>query len=200
MRFSFINLVAFTAIVLLAAALLSCGCSEDGTDFCLTALTEIDSIEKAADNRLKVMDFSNADDIFLSQMGASENQYREAIDELYNLGETPCLSGFSYEARVKSLQFKIDFLDVTSALIEADSKAGAIFQTSTPEFRKGLIEVLNDYENIRQRIIFLRIMGGDIDTTLLNPEFTGIIEVVDGKLAQILESVDSKVSFLREYK
>lgn len=200
MRFSLSALVALTAFILVAGALFSSGCLEDDASACNSTMLEIDSLEKKADNRLKVMDFSSVDEILRSQIRASQDQYREVIDMVYDLGPSPCLSGFAYENRVKSLQLKIDFLDIATAMIEADGKAEAIFHTSTPEFRKGLIEVMNDYENIRQRIVFLRIMGNDIDTTLLSPEYTGVIEIVDGKASGMLESVDNKLSFLREYR
>ncbi len=187
-------------LILLFAAALSPGCSSNDTESCNATLAELDSIEKSADGRLKIMDFSNTDEIFSSQLAASKSQYRDAIDLLYSLGPSPCLSGFAYETRVKSLQLKIDFLDVYSAMYENDQKAGRIFHTTTPEFRKGLVEVMDEYENIRQRILFLQVLGRDIDRTLLDPQFTGTIGTVRGELDMRLDSVEAKISFLMEYR
>lgn len=199
MRFRFRFLLTVTAVLLLAAASVSSGCSS-GEDSCNATLVEIDTIEKAADDRLKIMDFSNRDEIFSSQLTASENQYRDAIDLLYALGPSPCLSGYAYEARIKSLQVKIDFLDIYSAMDDNDKKSEEIFQTSTPKFREGLIEVMDEYENIRQRILFLRVMAGDVDRTLLDPASAGTLALIRGELDMMLDSVISKMSFLREYR
>ncbi len=194
------NIILYALILcILVTASLSSGCSSEESSYNAT-LDEIDSIEKAADNRLTMMDFTASDEIFYSQLSASESQYRNAIDQLYALGPTPGLSGFAYETRVKSLQLKIDFLDLYSAMLENDRKAEEIFQTSTPKFREGLVEVMDEYENIRQRILFLRVMAGDIDRNLLDPEFAGMIGIVRGELEIMLESVDSKMSFLMEYR
>ncbi|MBN1431390.1 MAG: hypothetical protein JW931_01295 [Methanomicrobiaceae archaeon] len=194
------NIILYVLVLcILVTASLSSGCSSEESSYNAT-LDEIDSIEKAADDRVKIMDFTASDEIFYSQLSASESQYHDAIDQLYAIGPTPGLSGFAYETRVKSLQLKIDFLDLYSAMLDNDRRAEEIFQTSTPKFREGLIEVMDEYENIRQRILFLRVMAGDIDRNLLNPEFAGMIGIVRGELELMLESVDSKISFLMEYR
>ena len=199
MRSSFSFFLPLIAVVILVAVSLSSGCSSQD-EVNNATLGEINSIEKAADNRLVSMDFTNRDEIFNSQLEASESQYKETIDMLYVLGPTFYLEGYGYEARIKSLQFKIDFLDVCSEMAAADEEAEAIFRTSTPEFRKGLVEVMNDYQNIRQRILFLQVMGGDIDQSLIGPDFTRAIKAIQGELDAMLESVDSKISFLAEYR
>lgn len=199
MRSSFSVFLPLIAVVILVAVSLSSGCSSQD-EVNNATLGEINSIEKAADNRLVSMDFTTRDEIFNSQLEASESQYKEAIDMLYGLGPTFYLEGYGYEARIKSLQFKIDFLDVCSEMAAADEEAEAIFRTSTPEFRKGLVEVMNDYQNIRQRILFLQVMGGDIDQSLIGSDFTRAINAIRGELDAMLESVDSKISFLAEYR
>lgn len=199
MRSSFKFFLQLAAVILLVAVSISSGCSSE-EDADNATLKQIDSLEKAADNRLLVMDFSSPDEIFYSQVTASEEQYKEAIDMLYTLGPTFTLNGFSYEARLKSLQFKADFLDVLNAISETDEKAENIFKTSTPEFREGLIEVIDDYENIRGRILFLQVMGRDIDKTLIDSEYTKVLSTIRSELDLMLDSVDSKISFLMEYR
>ncbi len=183
----------------MVAVSISSGCSSQD-EVNNATLGEINSIEKLADNRLIAIDFTTQDEIFYSQLGASETQYKEALDKLYALGPTFYLEGYGYEARIKSLQFKIDFLDVCSELAAVDDEAEAIFQTSTPEFRTGLVEVLNDYQNIRQRILFLQVMGGDIDKNLISSDYTQAIGVIRGELDAMLESLNSNISFLEEYR
>lgn len=181
------------------AAVLSPGCSSD-EDSCTAVLDEVASQEKSADSRMKTMDFDSWDDIFISQITASKNQYKDALDALYALGPSPCLSGYAYETRVKSLQLKIDFLDVVVSLSENDKKAEQIFQTTTPGFRKGLVEVMDEYANLRERIQFLTVMSGDIDRSLLDPQFETMPSFVRDKLAIMLESVDARITFLAEYR
>ena len=199
MRSSFSNFLPLIAVIILVAVSISSGCSSQDEANNAT-LGEINSIEKLADNRLIAMDFTTQDEIFYSQLQASEDQYKEALDMLYGLGPTFYLEGYGYEARVKSLQFKIDFLDVCSELAAADEDAEAIFQTSTPEFRAGLVEALNDYQNIRQRILFLQVMGGDIDKNLIGSDYIKAISIIRGELDVMLESVDSRISFLAKYR
>ncbi|WP_421910069.1 hypothetical protein [Methanolacinia petrolearia] len=199
MRSSFSTFLPLIAVIIMVAVSISSGCSSQD-EVNNATLGEINSIEKLADNRLIAIDFTTQDEIFYSQLGASETQYKEALDKLYALGPTFYLEGYGYEARIKSLQFKIDFLDVCSELAAVDDEAEAIFQTSTPEFRTGLVEVLNDYQNIRQRILFLQVMGGDIDKNLISSDYTQAIGVIRGELDAMLESLNSNISFLEEYR
>lgn len=193
------RLLTFLVIAVMIAAVLSPGCSSD-EDSCTAVLDEVASQEKSADSRMKTMDFDSWDDIFISQITASKNQYKDALDALYALGPSPCLSGYAYETRVKSLQLKIDFLDVVVSLSENDKKAEQIFQTTTPGFRKGLVEVMDEYANLRERIQFLTVMSGDIDRSLLDPQFETMPSFVRDKLAIMLESVDARITFLAEYR
>ena len=191
------KIVVISCILLVLA--FSAGCSSE-EDSCAEVLSGIDQLESSADGRVKTMDFSSSDEFLLSQVEASGNQYRDAMDGLIALGPSSCLSGYAYEVRLKSLQLKIDFLDVFSELNENDNKAVSIFQTSTPEFRKGLVEVLDEYSNIRERILYLDVFALGIDTTLLSPQYADMIPIVTGELDTMLNSVDYKISFLSEYR
>lgn len=186
-------------VLLILFFVLTTGCTS-GADSCEDTLSEVSSLENAANGRLKTMDFSGFDDYVSAQIVASINQYSDAMALLTSSGGKDCISDVKYKNMVRSLELKIAFLDMYKRFGETEVTISGLLGKSYPDFQKDLKVTMVDLENFRYEVKSLQVMADEIDTSQLDPSNKDIIPVIKSDLGIVGSKVNQYISLLVPYQ
>ncbi|UUX91758.1 hypothetical protein [Methanoplanus endosymbiosus] len=183
-RFFLLGLVLFAFIIIP-------GCSEE--DECGPLISDIDRLEKSADERLKTLDLSDAGDgITVAQTDASKEQYYEALTIIFSIRDMECMDVFIYNNRLRYLQLKYDTLDVYQSVNGLEERTEVIFASGPSEFKIETADILTGAEILDRRAEYLGYMADEINQKALSKESQDIItkiktdlEIQQSRLRQI---------------
>lgn len=163
--------------IILFALILIPGCSEE--DNCGPLISDTDNLEKAADDRLKTLDLSDAGDgITVAQTDASKEQYYDALNIILSMKDMGCMDVFIYNNRLRYLQLKYDTLDVYQSVNELEERTAVIFASGPSEFKKEIADILTSTDILDKRAEYLGYMADEINKKALREESQEIIPVI----------------------
>jgi hypothetical protein len=167
----------FLLVIILFAFILIPGCSEE--ENCGPLISDIDNLEKAADDRLKTLDLSDAGDgITVAQTDASKEQYYDALNIILSMKDMGCMDVFIYNNRLRYLQLKYDTLDVYQSVNELEKRTAVIFASGHSEFKTEIADILTSADILDKRADYLGYMADEINQKALSKESQEIIPVI----------------------
>jgi len=184
----------FLLSLVLFAGIIIPGCSEE--DDCGPLISELDRLEKSADDRFRTLDLSGVGDgIAGAQTDASKEQYYDALSIIFSIKDKGCMDVFIYNNRVRYLQLKYDTLDVYQSVNELEKRTGVIFASGPSEFKTEISDILSSADILDKRAEYLGYMADEINQKALGKESQDIIPVVKKDL-EIQHSRLSQISAL----